>query len=431
MSALTDGFNSAFSAMQSHYDRQENNERYDQSQNRQSALDIKADERYNAQVVRQSGLDDRAAKLQDIQMTNQGLQQTVNQEAVNQIPINNARKTKQYDQGQVQYEQSQKQIANQQAGEELRAMVASGTAGTAIYDPKYDNTNLALLRDGGGKFAKSIVEKWNSGDFAGSIPEMNKLFKTQLSKGSGDGIKSKSIASVKMVKDENGEDALEVLLNVTPTKGAPYTASLTKFRSSNPDDPISQVKLGDLFDTVGGLSEFSSFMDQSGATGKTGQNANNYLSQGQTPAKPNFQEITGTDEFGNKITTGFFDPVSQIFRTPNQQEQKQIAEITDTPEQKAAKSEIANKKVNDGVVQELLTKYNATPENAQTFARVAMMEIAKNKKAGVRPDIDSIVAQAYEEGMKGIATNDAASKQSAIDTKATVNLGRNITSTRY
>ena len=274
MSALTDGFNSAFGAMQSHYDRQENNKRYEQGQQRQSALDTQNNERYNDAQVRQSALDVQRNEVHNSQMASQALQQQVNQSAVDQIPIQNAQNAKQYEQGQVQY-------ANQQAGEELKAMVASGNAGTAIYEKKYDNTNLALLRDGGGKFAKGIVDKWNKGDFAGSIPEMNKLFKTQLSKGSGEGIKSKSINNVKMVKDENGEDSLEVLLNITPSNGAPYTASLTKFRSSHPDDPISQIKMGELFDTVGGLAEFSSFMDQSGTTAATGQNANNYLAQGQ------------------------------------------------------------------------------------------------------------------------------------------------------
>ena len=285
MTALTEGFNSAFSAMQGHYDRKENSRRYDQRQERQSALDIQNNSRYDDSQDRLDIREGQTTDLHNANMANSALTNTVNQNAVDQIDVNNKRSNTQYNQQQTQYAQQQDQIKQQKAFAELNALQASGNAGEAIYDPKYDNMNVALLRDKGAVHVKQIVEKWDSGDFEGSIPEVNKLFKSQLNKGSGDNVKSKEISNVKMVKDENGEDSLEVMLTVTPVKGEPYQATLTKFRSNNPEDPISRIKMTDLFDTVGGLSKFAGLMEQSGTYARTSQSAQNYVNQGQKSQK--------------------------------------------------------------------------------------------------------------------------------------------------
>jgi hypothetical protein len=306
MSALTDGFNSAFSAMQSHYDRQENNERYDQSQDRQSALDIKADERYNAQVVRQSGLDDRAAKFQDIQMTNQGLQQTVNQEAVNQIPINNARKTK-------QYEQEQQQYNNANLQDELSYVIASKNPdllSNFMQKNDLENTNMGVLLDPE-KFKATLAlgKMLDAGQTQGLSEQGNIVFSKQFDKPVGQmGRNGSKISKVKMVGlERSGEGKVKVRLAVYTEDGGMYPSYASEMRSSDPNDPTRDYSMDDLVASVSGLNSAAKMLQSSGQHQSFLQSITRKRESEKPQQNGNFKEFKEVNEFGQETTGGWVD----------------------------------------------------------------------------------------------------------------------------
>lgn len=294
MGALLDGFRTGYDRMDQYYQQEENKRRYEQQQQADN-------DRYNRGLQRQQAMDDMAKQSHAAQMANSALQQKINQNQVDRLPqqnaytdeiqvINKQSASLNNQTNQFKLNNDKKDRTEQEAFEKLNYLYASGNAGEKIYDPEFDNTNIALMRDGGGDIAEGIVSKWKQGLFKESIADVNRLFSSQLNKGTGakgrngGQIKDKEIANLRLVKDENGEDALEFDLKITTDKET-YTAPLSKYRSTHPDDPISQISLDKIYKTVGSMAQLNQLMKQSGTYDKSGKNVS-ALMQSSNPQKP-------------------------------------------------------------------------------------------------------------------------------------------------
>lgn len=398
MSALLDGFRTGYQVENQRQQQQENNRRYEEGM------------RLRRQQM------DMSREQHDASMVGRGLQNTILQEQVNDIPAERDYKAKtralgldtagiqnktaktNLDIANDSLQASKDDRAKKNAYEKLKVYAANKDVLGFINDKEsFKGTNLAMMQSSEGiEAAASFGDRVKGGDFSGAVNDANILFKPMLNRNVGNikGRNGSIIRDIAISGIEQQDDGSLKLPVIVTTDDGPYRSYISEERGIDPDDPDKVYRPEELLGTAAAMGQFAHLLKssgleqqiQSGMNGVLGQNAN------QVATKPDWKEIAIYDEAGNKKgLAGFYDPNTGQHRAIPSQLKDEITNAEINPEDLTAR----NEKVNSQAIQyvlSVLVQQGIDQGDAQAIANKVIETANQYKAARQKVDMNKLTS---------------------------------------
>lgn len=461
MSALLEGFRTGYDRMNQHFQQEENKRRYDQNHAmRQDAFGLQK-QKHEAQMTNyelERGLlnnrvnridadnqyidNQRALALQTqgVQLGNAGQQTQINQNAIDQIPVQNQRAKERHESQSALTDASLKATklntknANEQqklarADRKLRIAYSTGNFSSLMSDPDFQGSDMELIFDGTGrKAAMQLAEAIGMQRWDAALPAFNQLYKQKLNRNvgqkspkTGGDIKDISATGFEVQRD----GSLKIPIMVTTDKGS-YPSYISELRTGDKNDPDKTFSTDQLIGKGAALGNFALLMEQGGVNQNIKSNAGAYLGQGQSQ-KRNWQAYKTKDEFGNEVMHGWQDLNSGLFQKPASQAIEAAEVASMTPEEAEQRREdVLNTSVAQGAKKVLSIDPELGKANAEVVAR---MWASGNPPQGMSEEdyLKSLVAKykTQQEGHKLKQRDERNQRKAGYDNYAGSNWGSN------